>query len=217
MENGALIIHETNVSSTNAITIQSPVAVASAYSLTLPAALPASTKSYMASSTGGTLTLNTPDTLASEMTATGANAIRTVSTRTTGTTVAAGGVAISADASGTNSTNSYTDVAGMTVTITTSGRPVYIGLIAPTAGAGTGGIASASSSCNPYLKLKRDSTDIGEYQTANGGSTLSVPIGGCNFIDAVAAGTYVYKIQLKNGSGAGGLASVLGRLIAYEL
>lgn len=74
MENGALIIHETNTGSTNSVTISSPTGLAASYGLTLLSSLPGA-KSYLSVSAVGALASNSADTIAAEMTSTGATAI----------------------------------------------------------------------------------------------------------------------------------------------
>lgn len=223
MESGALIVHETNAAATNSVTLQSPTALAASYTLSLPAALPASTQ-YVTSSSAGALSFSSADTIASAMTSTGANTIATTRTRSTGTTVGVGGVAISNSSSNfTSGSSSYVDVTNLTVTITTSGRPVFVGLIQD-GSIFTSNLQSynaAGTSNTTTFKIVRDSTDISIslLNSQSVGSTtsgLTVPPSALYSIDAVGAGTYVYKVQGKITSGAS-FAVQYAKLVAYEL
>jgi hypothetical protein len=153
--------------------------------------------------------------------------------RTTGTTVTERGIAISSSC-GTgysNATTSYTDVTNLSVTITTSGRPVvvmlatdgtandiagYVGIDKPT--------ATSTNFITGYLKMLRGSTDIGHFElylgyvaTTQTTPTLYVPCGSVLLIDAVAAGTYTYKLQAKAINTDSRVLVVRSVLVAYEL
>lgn len=116
---------------------------------------------------------------------------------------------------------SYVDVTNATVTITTTGRPVYLSLNAGAPATNTAWLAvtpHASNGGRMALKLVKDSTDVAEveYQAGDaGGSTIKfgAPF---VFIDTPSAGTYTYKLQLKEYNG--GTAFVRNwKLIAFEL
>lgn len=112
------------------------------------------------------------------------------------------------------STASYADAANATVTIKTSGRPVFIFLqpnvVTATPGATTrlsGGCVGARYNDNGtasfyqgWLKYVRDSTDIacfevsGEQEVANRAAHAGCPTN--LFMDTPAAGTYTYKVQI---------------------
>ena len=146
--------------------------------------------------------------------------------RATGTSVAAGGVAISASSGTyTNSTQTYSDVTNLSVTIVTTGRPVFVGLMSSgAASSSTVGGSTTSASNNPgiILKFVRDSTDISiqEINTVSDSSDgyIVTPPSSFYHVDAVAAGTYTYKVQGKTTSAANTSSSVVDtKLIAYEL
>lgn len=238
MDSGALLVRETDVASANAVTIQSPTSLAGNYSLTLPTALPGSTQ-YVSLSAAGALATATADTIAagitatganaigSTMTSTGANAVAASRTRATGTSVAAGGVAISTT-SGlfTSSSSSYTDITNLTVTITTSGRPVFI-ILMPDGNLTDGHDAdifvrdTGASSAEARFKILRDGVgkSIHDLQIAGGGDSscfIGVAPGFISFIDTPGAGTYVYKLQGKLSTGTS-FGVVYTMLAAYEL
>lgn len=134
--------------------------------------------------------------------------------RATGTSVAAGGVAISAS-SGSFSTNStsYTDVTNLSVTIVTTGRPVKLALQgADTSGSfTTGGVLGNSGGFS--VAFLRDGSIINTQP----GSANAFPAGMYHFVDTPAAGTYIYKVQLKSNSGANSPVVNNCKLVAYEL
>lgn len=127
--------------------------------------------------------------------------------------------------SNTYTSSTYTDIANATLSITTTGRPVFIGAMAPTTevngfradGAASGG--GFETSC--YVKLLRDSTDVAflnlnHWVTATSMGLLRHywPASGINSIDQPAAGTYTYKLQAK--CLAGSMRAVALKLYAYE-
>lgn len=142
------------------------------------------------------------------------------------------GQQVSADVNYTGSATTYTDVTNATVTITTTGRPVVIALIPNTTGdARISMNTAAPSNAAIDVKVLRDATKAFEaiylgltlqLTTAGpAGSPLVVlPASSVYFIDAVAAGTYVYKIQAQKAAGVALSVTdytFVGRLLAYEL
>lgn len=210
MDNGAVTIRETNVASANGITLQSPNSLASAYSLTLPAALPGSTQ-YLTSSSGGILSFSSADSIGSAMTSTGSNSISAVRTRSTGTSVGVGGIAIS-DSSGSFNTTiiGWADVTNLSVTITTSGRPVYLQILSDAVL--SSGIYGGGGTPDYVLRFLRDSTTIVGFFDM----TTAAAAGSFAAIDVISAGTYTYKVQVgRNGASS---VTVFGcKLAAFEL
>lgn len=138
-----------------------------------------------------------------------------------GTTVASNGFAISNNSSTfTSSASSYTDVTNLSVTITTTGRPVFVGMI------GVGGIlevinGGGTFATATYRILRDGATDIAHYQmktsvTGASAVTLDLPPSSVWSIDLVPAGTYTYKIQVIVASGSSANCT-FANLIAYEL
>lgn len=125
---------------------------------------------------------------------------------------------------GTFSTSSasYVDITNLTVTITTTGRPVYIGLMCTQGQVGYLIIqnTSSGSAARADIGFLRDSTDIFQapvYIAAAGATQITslVTLAGYSTVDPVAAGTYTYKAQAKLVSGTG-FNAVQAKLIAYE-
>lgn len=200
MDNGAVTIRETDVAAAKGISIQSPSALASDYALTLPASLPASTQ-YLTSTSAGLLSFST------------SNQIAAAATRSTGTTVSAGGVAISASVDFSTASNSLVDVTNSSVTITTSGRPVMImfGMCAAGDTPSINGIHAGSPSVSAGVTIVRNATTITNFAYVISPSATQAPI---IFIDAVAAGTYTYKLQAFTSTAS---ITIGGRLFVYEL
>ena len=123
--------------------------------------------------------------------------------------VALGQQLSSATGSYTNATTSYTDVTNATVTITTTGRPVFIALIPD------GGASNASFDSNDgTIKLMRDSTDIAFWNLIG---TSTIAHHNLLYIDAPATGTYVYKLRAKMDTAANTVTVDNMKLIAFEL
>ncbi len=225
------VILRNNTANSKGLTLTPPTAMAADYSITLPA-LPLATGLVGMASTGVQAVQSyqvAGDNVGQAMTSTGANAVANSRTRTTGTTVAVGGVALSTSC-GAFSTSSSTpvDVTNLTVTITTSGRPIFIGLI----GDGTTG--------SSVIAVSNNSTSIsgatGDVFLFNGAtnivnsrfranvasptpafSALQVPVSTFSYIDVQVAGTYTYKIQAQGDSLGSSLNINDSKLIAYEL
>ncbi len=119
---------------------------------------------------------------------------------------------------------SYVDVTNLTVTITTTGRPVMLKVIQDgTANAGKLTTSSDQFASYCTVKILRDATAVSISQFGDNGTGVTntnseYPVSSIGHIDVVGAGTYVYKIQILNGAYTNPLASfTYSKLIAYEL
>jgi hypothetical protein len=121
-------------------------------------------------------------------------------------------VSASTGAFNTNSA-AYTDVTNATVTITSTGRPVMLFLRPDGAAAAYLGVPATATA---GLVLLRDATVIGEWSYVNpdASDTERYEITALS-ADAVAAGTYVYKLQIKTSTGSVNLPNA--QLFAFEL
>lgn len=215
-----------STASSNALTLSPPAAMGANYSLTLPSVpgtlqvvnLDASgnmgTISYDgvgqamsatgADAIGASMSSTGANAVGVAMGATGANAVAAARTRTTGSSTAGiGGIAVSAS-SGTFISSGF--VTGVTVTITTSGRPVMVCLasdnIAPSsAPAQVGAVVGSPNaigmmSCN----IMRGSTYVVSQACRASANTSTfyngVPSSSVAGLDFVAAGTYTYVVYL---------------------
>lgn len=112
----------------------------------------------------------------------------------------------------TTSSGSYGDVTNLSVSITTSGRPVFLALISAS-GSAASRIGTNGSTGN-YIKFVRDSTDVAEFWCLSASVTRMVP--SLLHVDTPAAGTYAYKVQAK-AAVADTLTMTELKLIAFEL
>lgn len=171
------------------------------HDLTWPNALPGSTLPIQVSAAGILTFAQLPTGGIADLAVTQAK----LAARATGSTVAAGGVATSSS-SGTFTTTSTSavDVTNLSVTITTTGRPVRIQLIS-SAEAATSVVGvtngSGSSAAEGRFLLYRDAVLISRdglrIQIGSGGTSPTIQVPPANFscVDIVSAGTYTYKLQ----------------------
>lgn len=143
-------------------------------------------------------------------------------------TVTAGGFAQSSSSSSfSTSSGTAADVTNLSVTITTTGRPVFVGVI-PDGNTSnrcmaTCSKASAGSNVCDFFIVKT-STNIGVFSlqlsvgaTPAGTIYSNQPCGAIHTIDTPAAGTYTYKVQAKSGDNSTTAGLTYATLIAYEL
>lgn len=116
-----------------------------------------------------------------------------------------------------------TAVTNLSVSITTNGRPVFVGLIPD--GSDIASIQAYESTDSPlsFVIIKRGSTEIAKSSIrmaadrTGGSSRIGVPVGTIYTVDAPAAGTYTYTIEVA-GNGSNDTIEVNNaKLIAYEL
>lgn len=213
---GDLIISETVVSA-NTVTLKSPSSLASSYSLTLPAALPASTK--LVSLTNAGVLGNAIDVDGASLEQSGT----TLQVKDGGITrpklVAVGQQVSSVCTAWSNNTASYTDVTNLTVTITTTGRPVML-MLRPSGdtNATSRGYVGLNSTGLGQFRFLRGATDLGTIEARNSGTSAALELPASTFIwlDTPAAGTYTYKFQ---GKSSNTITVEVGYvvLIAFEL
>lgn len=127
--------------------------------------------------------------------------------------------------SGAFSTNStiLVDVTNLSVSITTTGRPVILKLVG-TADNSSSWLRVSSTAASPgfAVMLVRDSTDLNilypEATFADGGTNaIQLPPSCIEYFDVPAAGTYTYKIQAGCIAGSTGCQINNVRLVAYEI
>lgn len=126
---------------------------------------------------------------------------------------------------------SLTDVTNLSVSITTTGRPVFIGMISSSTSTTTTGMGLVSISSNNNTALGglwflRGSSVITNFRLAYStqGSAASTSYeNGCSnyfFIETPSAGTHTYKVQARIGTIPGVTSTVRVescKLVAYEL
>lgn len=191
---GSLLLGN-NTAGSNFLTLKPPSAMGSSYSLTLPS-IPASTQ-FVTIDTSGNLSTTT-SVAATQIQNQGIQQAQ-LQARSTGVSVGAGGIAVSVGSgSYSNSTTSFVQVTP-TITIVTTGRPVFINTQWDRTASPVPGIFSASV--------------VSTVEITDGtGSTLydSVEIGGSvgtNVISQLlflSAGTYTFNMYAKINTGGGG-------------
>lgn len=222
---GASFIFRNNTASSFGLTLSPPNAMGANYALVLPS-LPAQTN-VMTLDTSGNMGSITYDAVGQNMTSVGANAIAASVTRVVSSSPASVGnisKSVSSGAFGTSTLGSFVDVTGLAVELTTSGRPVFVGLIADANSTNPAIISQVSSGNTAQLDFafSRNASGvsfsrmIGAHVVAGGGpSQLAIPPSSLYFIDSVAAGTYTYVFSIRQGTGTCSVINCF--LIAYEL
>lgn len=114
------------------------------------------------------------------------------------------------------SSTSYADITNLSVSITTTGRPVCI-MTVHDGTAADGYFARLSGATGFRLKAVRGATDLGEHisQGATGTAILELP--SFRYVDFPAAGTYTYKLQMKSNTGGANVNAINLKLLVYEL
>lgn len=202
----ASVIIREKVTSGHGVTISAPSSLAADYTLTLPAAIPASTSFVTIDNAG--------------------NVAASVSTNAgvTRSMQAAVGQQISSS-SGTPAplTNTKVDMTNMTVTITTNGRPVIISL-QPDGSANNMlfGIQKGSTGtiANATIFLNRAGSDVAQLGIAVTGAAGVSAISynaGIQIMDVPAAGTYIYKFRAQTDAATNVLLYQYAVMAAYQL
>jgi hypothetical protein len=135
-------------------------------------------------------------------------------------TAGIGGVAVSASSGAfSHAGATFTDVTNLSVTITTTGRPVVLCLI--DAGAvSTGSLAVSSSTTSEvaYLALFRDATQLTlQRLSLDVQEILMIPVSAIQHVDFPPSGTYTYKLQVKTDDASHSIFVSYAKLVAYEI
>lgn len=216
MDMASITIRDQTANS-NGITINVPPALAANYSMNLPPTLPG-TAEVLTLDNSGNIGYQTYDQVGQNMSSVGANAVAASRTRTVAQVVGIGGVATSPSCGVFNVPNGSTAmVTNMSVTITTSGRPVMLMLV-PTTNVGGNGFITATGTM--VFQFFNTSNSVSFF--TNGGPQSSVvtgqiPSGSICMIDTFISGspgTYNYQLYASVAN-SGTIANC--QLIAYEL
>jgi hypothetical protein len=115
-----------------------------------------------------------------------------------------------------SSSTSYGDVTNLSVTITTTGRPVELKVlpVSSTLDSSIGCTNAVASSCAASFRIIRDGSTVvakaGAYTNSGGGTSASVatpPSSLQGFEVGLPAGTYTYKVQAKRDYDDGSVSS----------
>lgn len=226
---GSVLLRNLSPNSTNAVTLSPPASLASNYSITLPT-LPGSQSIMTIDSTG---TITAPSVYPLTSTGLAANSVGTSQLQANSVTrakLAAVGQQLSGTAALTVSSTSYTAITGLTVTITTTGRPVIVTL-QPLGSIGSESefrvfVNSGTHSPFAMVMVSRDggstavfTNTIGSRSAATSGSVgsdISVSAA-VSFVDTPAAGTYTYQGYVAVSNTAVHASMISYELAAYEL
>ncbi len=235
---GSLFIYE-NVASAKYTKIKNAASQASNQTITLPSALPVSTRVVSLSSTGVLATAVAGAIIAADL---GTSAVETLKINDLAVTTAKiNDLAVTrgklatltpavSSSSGSVSTTSASmvDVTNLSVSVTVTGRPIWVGLVSD-GSANSSYIGGRATSDQRIafgdFRVLRDATEVSRVQInayfqgiASGSNTaeLYLPPGALFHLDiGVAAGTYTYKVQYM---ADGGRAAVnYCKLVAYEI
>lgn len=226
MDFGSAIMRNDTANS-KGLTLSPPAAMGADYSLVLPS-LPASQK-FMTLDASGNMSApwavdNSTVEIASSTTlrvkASGISTTQLADGAVTRPKLGALGQQVSLS-SGSFSTSSQTPtlVTNLSVTITTTGRPVFVGLIDDGTGGNLAGTESGSA-IQGIVRIRRGSTVIATCPlTAVGCTILAIPVSSVSQIDINgAAGTYTYTVQAFSSNAAPTTVFVQrAQLVAYEL
>ncbi len=209
------------------LTLQPPT-LSSNYTLTLPT-IPAQTN-VMTLDSSGNMGSTTYDAVGQNMTSVGANAIESSRTMANGPSPGVNGFAIAGPFTITASSSTPVQVPELTVTLVTSGRPVFVGLIGQNTSTAYVEIntSNALTTVYPYIEFVRDIT-TGFYQNvislafapsfAASPGYARLPASAFSVFDIVNAGTHVYTVTIaaSNAPPSSTLSLVNCYLVAYEL
>ncbi len=231
---GSVTIRPNTAGTTNGVVLGPPSAISSQYNIQLPI-VPGSTSFLTIDSSGNmgtTLTTSLADSVGTTMTSTGANAVANSRTRSTGSsTEGVGGIAISSS-SGTFSSslnNTVVPVTNLSVTLTTSGRPVLVFLQAASGGNGIVNISSSSGAgiIQGDIIILNASTIISSQEilinSAPNGAALGVTYPPSSFqcLDTTISGSpgsYTYSVSVSVTSLVSSSINVNDTvLVAYEI
>ncbi len=223
---GASYILRNNTASSKGLTLSPPAAMASDFSLVLPS-IPGST-SFAQLDNSGNFSASIPVSLGITASNIANQTITQIkkAVMATGSTVAAGGFATSSASSASYSYTGSTvtqGVTGLSVTITTTGRPVFVSLAS--IGSTQGRVTYLNTNVSGYqagvLSFVRGASVISVHAVGSTENTgviyTSYPTGSFNCFDAVAAGTYTYAVTINITDAANTIFVQDVWLIAYEI
>lgn len=231
MDMGDIVLHPT-ASNTFGTTIQANPTLATNYGLVLPGTLPASSKFVTVDASGNMAFTYDVDNATLEV---AANVLQVKDAGITRPKLAPVGQQSADQAPGTFSMGGLADVPGLSITITTTGRPVVVAL-QPLAGpSGAPSVAIAANfvggvgakglvSAEARLHVYRDASDLTYqayaftlYQEQVGSQRLSMEYPPTlAYIDTPGVGTYTYKIRGEMITGFSAFINYT-RLVVYEL
>lgn len=142
--------------------------------------------------------------------------------RSTGTSVSAGGIAVSTSSGSFSTTSaSYVNVTNLSVTLVTTGRPIWVGLVSDNVSSGAELVVFLNTgNAIGIFQFLRGATVVGvqNVQVSGTGSVVSaVPSGSLYCLDIVSAGTYTYTLQALSAITGANVSVRNSLLVAYEI
>ena len=219
----ASILLRNNSAGSQVCTLSPPAAMGSSYALVLPS-LPGATNIMSLDVSGNIAAAINVDNSTLQLSS---NTLAVKDAGITRPKLAALGQQISSSSgSFTSNSGTFTAVTNLSVTITNSGRPIWVGIM----GAGGTGVDSfispqgsgLTNATQMTLRILRDAVVVSEsilaiYSTGASDLTLIVPPSSIWLIDAVTAGTYVYSVEVRADAGIFQIAISNCKLVAYEI
>jgi hypothetical protein len=138
----------------------------------------------------------------------------------TSNNVPTGDVAVSSSSGTFNTTStSFTNVSNLSVTIITTGGPIQLELQSAST---SESYVRLNDSASPFgqgqLQFTRDNASLGVLEIPFYGSAAdAIPPAAFAHVDAPAAGTYIYRVQVLRTSAANSVDVRNCRLVAYEI
>lgn len=133
--------------------------------------------------------------------------------------VVAVGQQLSSSGSETITDTSYNDVTNLTVTITTTGRPVILAAMGNSSAVSSIRLSSNGVDQAFFWQILRDSTVVAgdAYHNTSATNPVYLPCSSISALDPVGAGTYTYKVQAKVSNAAASMVFSGVIFYAYEL
>lgn len=220
----ASLLLRNNSAGSQVLTLSPPLAMGASYALVLPS-VPGATNLMTLDASGNMAAVTNVDNSTLQLST---NVLSIKDGGVTPQKMAALGQQLSASGGLITTTvqPSFDDVTDLTVTITTTGRPVFVGII-PDGGSSTGviranNIGGAATGGGAYYKIDRGGTTVlfSELTIVGASATLIrtiVPCSSLYTIDVVGAGTYTYQVKIA-AIASGSVAAIQNaKLIAYEI
>lgn len=222
MDCGAVIMRNITASSFG-LTLQPPT-LASNYSITLPA-LPASSKFMSIDNTGVVGSSWGVDNSTLEVSG---NSVQVKNAGITRPKLAALGQQVSSSCGTFANSGTILDVTNLTVTITTSGRPVQLSVQSDGTGVSSNFevFTGTTFTATGVWAIQRGGVDIANgsmlYKPAasgNIGASVQYPVSSINHVDVVGAGTYTYQVRagLAAAGSSRSIDVINAVLVAYEI
>lgn len=203
---GASILIGNNVANSKYVTLSPPNSLAADYQLFLPATLPASTL-FMTLDSSGNIAAASNASLAAALPA---GSVTRAQIESPGQQVSTSCGAFTYTYSGSSA---FSAVTNLSVTITTSGKPVWVGMV-PDGTSSTCAVGLSGGSAGS-IRFAKGGVNIGVFALSSS-TSVNLPASAYSTLDVVVAGTYTYTVQVALPT-TGSMYINACKLVAYEL